>query len=304
MLRKVYPGKQVECNHSSRHKIDHKTKGVNDDKRETQEEGNTAQDNRQTENETQECDFKIHEDNRNDEEHEQIKEDTGIEKEENREPENNKEEEIVKNEEITMLELQSEDNEKKLEVVGKVNNNQKKATKEQTENKNKIVNKDDNIENTKSEGEAKGEDEQYGKPNQQCQKHEKVIADQTKTKQQEKENQGVKTSAREEEKNNKNTIKTNELETRHFKLHQETLKSSQKNKQKEITLEKNVERERNIGETKFQKITEDGEKEIYMGCNKYVETGAQCRRSYRWYHYKCEGTTEKEIKKLYPQETH
>ena len=46
MLRKVYPGRQVECNNSSQHKIDHKTKGVNDDKRETQEEGNIAQDNR------------------------------------------------------------------------------------------------------------------------------------------------------------------------------------------------------------------------------------------------------------------
>ena len=42
MLRKVYPGRQVECNNSSRHKIDHKRKGVNDDKRETQEEGNIA----------------------------------------------------------------------------------------------------------------------------------------------------------------------------------------------------------------------------------------------------------------------
>ena len=176
-LWKVYPGRQVECNNSSRHKIDHKIKGVNDDKRETQEEGNIVQDNKQTENETQESDFKIHEHNRNDEEHEQIKEDTGIEKEENREPENNKEEEIVKNEEITMVELQSEDNDKKVEVVGKANNNQEKATKEPTENKNKILNKDENIENTKSEGEAKGEGEQYGKPSKQCQKHEKVIPD-------------------------------------------------------------------------------------------------------------------------------
>ena len=41
-----------------------------------------------------------------------------------------------------------------------------------------------------------------------------------------------------------------------------------------------------------------------MGCDKYVETGVQCGSCYRWYHYKCEGTTEKEIKKLYPQETH
>ena len=41
-----------------------------------------------------------------------------------------------------------------------------------------------------------------------------------------------------------------------------------------------------------------------MRCNKYVETGVQCGSCYRWYHYKCEGTTEKEIKKLYPEETH
>ena len=41
-----------------------------------------------------------------------------------------------------------------------------------------------------------------------------------------------------------------------------------------------------------------------MGCNKYVETGVQCGSCYRWYHYKCKGTTEKEIKKVYPEETH
>ena len=67
--------------------------------------------------------------------------------------------------EITLVELQSEDNKKKVKVVGKVSNNQEKATKEQTENKNEIPNKDENIENTKSEAEAKDEDEQYGKPN-------------------------------------------------------------------------------------------------------------------------------------------
>ena len=59
-----------------------------------------------------------------------------------------------------------------------------------------------------------------------------------------------------------------------------------------------------LGETKPQNITQDGEKEIYMGCNKYVETGVQCESCCRWYQYKCEGTTEKEIKKLYPEETH
>ena len=62
---------------------------------------------------------------------------------------------------------------------------------------------------------------QYGKPNQQCQKHQKVIADETKTKEKEKENQGDKTI--EEDKNHKNTNKINKLETKHFKLHQENL---------------------------------------------------------------------------------
>ena len=41
-----------------------------------------------------------------------------------------------------------------------------------------------------------------------------------------------------------------------------------------------------------------------MGGRKYVETGVQCGSCYRWYHNKCEETTEKEIKKLYPEETH
>ena len=36
----------------------------------------------------------------------------------------------------------------------------------------------------------------------------------------------------------------------------------------------------------------------------YVETGVECGSCYTWYHYKCKATTEKEIKKLYPEETH
>ena len=82
MLRKVYPGRQVECINSSQHKIEHKIIGVNDDNGETQEEENITQGDRKTSNEIQKCDFKIHEHNRNDdEEHEQKKKDTEIEKE-------------------------------------------------------------------------------------------------------------------------------------------------------------------------------------------------------------------------------
>ena len=68
-----------------------------------------------------------------------------------------------------MVELQSKVNEKKAEVVGKAGNNKEQATKEQTVNKNMILNKDGNLETTKSEEEAKREDQQYGKLNQQCQ---------------------------------------------------------------------------------------------------------------------------------------
>ena len=73
-----------------------------------------------------------------------------------------------------------------------------------------ILNKDANKENTKSEGEAKREDQQYGKLNRQCQKHQKVISDETKTKEKDKENQGDKTA---EDKNYKNTSKTSKPET-------------------------------------------------------------------------------------------
>ena len=174
-----------------------------------------------------------------------------------------------------------------------------------------VLNKDENIEKTKSKGEAKREDEQYGNPNQQCEKHRKVVAAETKTNEREKENQVDKISTGEEYKN-KNTSKINKLETRHSKLHQETLedakiepelneeketenrqqlkedtdnkknrKKQSKNKPKEITLEKTGEREQNIGEIKPQNITkplnitEDCEKEIWMGGSKYVETGVQ-----------------------------
>ena len=95
MLRKVYPGRQMECSNR------------------TKEEENVTQDDRKAENETQECDFKIHEHNRNDEEHEQIKENSRIEKEKVAEPENNNEEEIEKNEKIFMVESQSQDYGKK-----------------------------------------------------------------------------------------------------------------------------------------------------------------------------------------------
>ena len=103
MPRKVYPGRQIECSNSSQHETNHKIKGVNNHNGETQEEETVTQYDRKAENETQECDFKIHEHNRNDKEHEQIKENSRIEKKKVAEPENNNEEEIEKNEKIFMV---------------------------------------------------------------------------------------------------------------------------------------------------------------------------------------------------------
>ena len=39
-------------------------------------------------------------------------------------------------------------------------------------------------------------------------------------------------------------------------------------------------------------------------CNRRVKTGAQCGICSRWFHYKCEGTTEERVLKEYPHETH
>ena len=117
--------------------------------------------------------------------------------------------------------MQSKSNEKKVEVAGKRELNKEQVNKEQTENKNMILDKDENMENTKSEREAKGEDLKYRKPNQQCQKHQNITEAATKTKHRKKENHGDTTSMEEEKKNNKNINKTSKLQTRHFKLHQE-----------------------------------------------------------------------------------
>ena len=108
-------------------RIDYKIKGVNDGNGETQKEDEkTTQDGRKTANETQECDFQIHDHNRNDEEHHKNNEDTESEEEKNGEPKNYKEhhpnqreEENEKNEGIIILELQSKSNENKVEVAGK-----------------------------------------------------------------------------------------------------------------------------------------------------------------------------------------
>ena len=98
--------------------------------------------------------------------------------------------------------------------------------------------------NTKSKGEAKREDEQYGKPNEQCQKHQKLIADETKTKEKEKENLVDKTA---EDENHKNTSKTNKPGTKHFKFHPENLQAKKiEDKLKEEEQMENDDREKTL----------------------------------------------------------
>ena len=82
--------------------------------------------------------------------------------------------------------------------------------------------------------------------------------------------------------------------------HKQVGKGTEQKKQKP----KKKKTKRNIRETKPENITEDSKKEISMGCSRFVETSVQCGSCYRQYHYKCEGTTEKEIRKLYPEEAH
>ena len=88
--------------------------------------------------------LKLNDDNRNNEKHKQNKNGSKIEKEKNAEPQNKKEkhpnqreEEIEKDEEIITRDLQSEDKEKKAEVVGKADNNKEQATKRQTNKQTK-----------------------------------------------------------------------------------------------------------------------------------------------------------------------
>ena len=42
-------------------------------------------------------------------------------------------------------------------------------------------------------------------------------------------------------------------------------------------------------------------KEVCPCCNKYVETGVECGQCGNGFHYKCEGTTEEQVKNHYPE---
>ena len=53
LLRKVYPGRQIECNNSSQQEMNHKIKGVNDHHGKTEEEENVTQDDMKAEKVTQ-----------------------------------------------------------------------------------------------------------------------------------------------------------------------------------------------------------------------------------------------------------
>ena len=48
------------------------------------------------------------------------------------------------------------------------------------------------------------------------------------------------------------------------------------------------------------KEKEEINKEICHYCNKYVETGIECGQCGNWFHYKCEDTTEEQVKSHYP----
>ena len=48
------------------------------------------------------------------------------------------------------------------------------------------------------------------------------------------------------------------------------------------------------------KEKEEINKEICLCCDKYVGTGVECGQCGNWFHYKCEDTTEEQVKNHYP----
>ena len=51
-----------------------------------------------------------------------------------------------------------------------------------------------------------------------------------------------------------------------------------------------------------EKEHQDIKSENCKKCNKFVETGVQCRHYQRRFHLKCEGTTKKKVLHEYPEE--
>lgn len=82
----------------------------------------------------------------------------------------------------------------------------------------------------------------------------------------------------------------------------------QKRSEKELSQNKDA-RERGIGKRKAGKDLRENEKEeikeinkeICPCCKMYVEAGVECGQCGSWFHYKFEGTTEKQVKNNYPE---
>ena len=53
-----------------------------------------------------------------------------------------------------------------------------------------------------------------------------------------------------------------------------------------------------------EKSTDIKNRDAYSLCNRPVKTGIECGICSRWFHYKCEGSTEERVLKEYPQEIH
>ena len=68
---------------------------------------------------------------------------------------------------------------------------------------------------------------------------------------------------------------------------------------------KKREKEDNINSELAQEDNSDiSNRDVCPLCNRPVKTGVECGISSRWFHYKCEGTTEERVLKEYPHETH
>ena len=64
-------------------------------------------------------------------------------------------------------------------------------------------------------------------------------------------------------------------------------------------------KEDNINSEQAQEESSDiSNRNVCPLCNRTVKTGVECGICSRWFHYKCEGTTQERVLKEYPHETH
>ena len=205
--------------------------------------------------------------------------------------------------------MQSED-EKKAEVVRKADNNKEQATKEQRENKNMILNKNENTENTKSEGEANNREQNVGEIIEDDKVPVEIANTQIKAKQQDKDVAANKTSNNQQQKETtgnaerKKVEESNDSDSEQQGKDDKTYNFRSTSTREKIEMKKRGKEDNINSELAQEKSTDINNRDACPVCNRPVKTGVECGICSRWFHYKCEGTTEERVLEEYPQKIH